>query len=101
MTHLEEYENKFDLTKLYTVPYEYLYEIQEAAKNTMRSTRRQAHRCYLSEAWHTYHYAMKIVEEIDKEYEVRKAMNLVPIVPYVSKAPHRKVYTKRVRYVSF
>lgn len=101
MTHLEEYENRFDLTKLYTVPYEYLYEIQEAAKNTMRSTRAMAHRCYLSEAWHTYHYAMKIVEEIEKEFALRKAMNLVPIVPYVSKAPHRKVYTKRVRYVSF
>ena len=39
--------------------------------------------------------------EIEKEFALRKAMNLVPVVPYVSKQPHRKVRTKRVGYVSF
>ena len=98
MTHLDVYENQYDLTKLYTVPYEALFDIQEAAKNTMRSTRREAFRSYLPEAYHSFQYAKKIVDDIEKEFVVRRKLNLEPKVPQKSEQQfHKRKYTKRVR----
>lgn len=71
MTYLQEYENKFDLNNIKDVPYECLYEIQEAARNTMKSVKSNAMKFYKSDAYYTYMYAKKIVQDIENEFNVR------------------------------